>query len=748
MSMEREDRYAIVKFIAVAALFVLVGGGAGILTARLLAPPMILPTGASEKKVAEAPKGAVAEVGDPEPLPEGKTPAKGLLWVRRAGTANEARKAQWQLASEHGVEQFAVTVELSRADAPTPEALAELDAYGKAFPEASFQLALKLVPEAGSVENAGALAVFSEAWIAQCGANFQRLAAGLAGTTLRLSGMILLGNTENGWGWELGEAEAPADIEAAFQAWLQNRYASDEALREHWGSAEAALNTAKLQSIRAAATEEALSGQVLAPIPVRDARLFLSSHLSDLVAGLAGQLQGAFNQSVPVIAACGFPLEKTGLDDGQLNLSLLMESTLDGFLAPMTEVDRGVGGSGGPALPLHSMGYNDKQWYLVEDTRTGIQFNAETQQFERLKGIRAEDIFNVQRRNVAFAALAFGTGIWTDVQGEGAYIDEAQWTSFENLDRAVRIISPPVDLAVSEVPAEAVVSEEGARVEPAPEGPDLMVLYDEGSMAALGLSDVQRRQLITGPRDAASQAGLAVEHCLLQDFVENRTTEAPIYLFVNALVLSESQRKEIHARMAREQASAIWHYAPGLVKETASIDQIGEIVRMKVLEEEEQRTAGSVYTLGGSAWLLKGQKIGEAVPWPRLFYVDDEACDGICQYAASGKVSVAIRTMDEGWTSVYIAEPDLNVALLREVLQILDTPSYIAPISPEKNISFQKRGPYMALHARNAGEYILDLGAIFSIEDLLDPAVGWPQTNSLVLKLKAGETRLLKLSAL
>ena len=157
---------------------------------------------------------------------------------------------------------------------------------------------------------------------------------------------------------------------------------------------------------------------------------------------------------------------------------------------------------------------------------------------------------------------------------------------------------------------------------------------------------------------------------------------------------------------------------------------------------------GSKYALGGGHWIDAQQPIGEARLMKPLFYIDDPEADVLANFQKDDKPSVAVRTMEAGWTSVFIAEPVVSPGLLRELLRILEQPLFFRPGKQRFFDTAVINDGLIAIHAEQSGERIVNLGRFYDIQDLFNAEIGWPQRESFVLEMSKGETRLLQLSPL
>jgi hypothetical protein len=276
-------------------------------------------------------------------------------------------------------------------------------------------------------------------------------------------------------------------------------------------------------------------------------------------------------------------------------------------------------------------------------------------------------------------------------------------------------------------------------------GLGLVIVVDEESRFYTHPQPTMDRLLLSQARDALLRVGVQSRICLLQDMLDGYAPEAPVYAFLNLVHLDAESRDRLHERLAAEGAAAIWHYAPGILEERASSNNVSATVGMEVERFDGPHPAGSVFTLGG-AWLGQNETFGERDPWDPLLYIVDEAADTLAIYQEGNKPSAAMRTLEAGWTSVYIAEPTLTAAFLREVFRILEQPLLFRPgRRPYFDTTYAGKS-LIGIHSRKVGERTIDLGNFYDVGDLFDPNLGWLNRDGFVVPLKQGETRLLSLT--
>lgn len=528
--------------------------------------------------------------------------------------------------------------------------------------------------------------------------------------------------------WILPE---PHDVskanEQGFVQWLRQRYGTDVALQHAWGQPEARFDAVTLPQRPDTGDLPRVFLSLPEHQPVVDFLRFCSESVADVLASFASLTARTSTLDPLVGAFYGFGFELLSNSAGHFALDLLLESDLNLLLSPVSYVDRGLGGAGGMMGPIDSWTLRGKQWLILDDTRTGVERDDETGEFSRIKGIRAEDVYEVQRRNFSMA-LTFGLGlVWADPQAEGWLYDAEQW---EHLDRLRAIYANHMRSDEFTAPDEDAVM--------------TVVLDEESRFFQQGEALFNARLLIKG-RDAVLRSGIKARFHLLRDVIEWRAPPTPVYLFLNAFHLSEEDRMRLHSRLAQEQASAVWMYAPGYISDAPDVENIGATTGMDVRLFEGAAETGSEYLLTGQH-MYPEQYFGSGEAWAPLFYIaPEENTDFLARYVGQeDKGSVAILTLPEGWTSVYIAEPYPSPALFCEIVRLLEQHVYLHPAERPYYDALFARGGLLALHASQAGKRSLHFGYFCDSEDLIDASIGWLQKDNVMMSLRTGETRLLR----
>jgi len=451
--------------IAIAAVLVLAAGALGLYLGKL-SVPNDLPE--YEAIVANAGRGLPPRANE-KPAPKADEPPVYFhVGINNSQTQPVILK-EISMAALAGVNRYALPVGIPWKGTET-EARASLELLSKAVeanPAASFLLMLSLDPPADWLDANPAAARKSAAgreayvsptsslWITEAKQALDGLFALLQETKLRarIQGVVF-GAFEQGR-WQLPKTLDSSDVNTeGFRAWLTRRYQNDTTLQTAWKRDDLSLASAPLPT-----SPENNAGNAFFSLGDQQAWLdfleYTSDSLADAIASFMTHTKATAGQDFLVFARYGQTFEIDSAQRGHYAMGRLLDSDLDGFAGNVSHFDRGLGGAGGPASAISSVRTHQKKFLLIDDTRTGIGRVPETGEIARMQGVRAEDVYNVQRRNFGFAAV-HGLGIlWSDPESEGWLHDEKQWAELGRMRDLYAELHPPIAPALNEESAGA-----------------------------------------------------------------------------------------------------------------------------------------------------------------------------------------------------------------------------------------------------------------------------------------------------
>jgi hypothetical protein len=690
-----------------------------------------------------APTAAVpADAKPEEAAPEEKAPPFNAPLYFYAGAPSggnaDVVREETTLAAGAGVHRHIVNVPLPWPGQDAAPALERLDALFAADPDAKAVVSVNLNPPAAWLEAHPTATVTtsdgaqpfacaaSEVWRNDAKAALTGLIQAVKGKydASRILGYMVGALKDGRWHYNGGH-DTSEDNAAGYRRWLRTRYADDAALKKAWADEETTFDTAAIPEMPKGAAEEIFLDVATLQNNV-DFLQYTSEAVADAIAAFATHVKDQAGAESLVYAPYGYTLDIVDNAKGHLGLAKLLNAPVDVFVGPVSSFDRGVGGAGGYMGPVDTVLGHDKQWLLIDDTRTGVA--TESADAAATTAAPNEDVFNVQRRNFASAVCRGIALCWADPEGAGWLKDRDTWDRIARMREAYEGLysqeKTETPVRLYEHTTLAVVVDETSR-------------FYERSGGRIG-------EFLQQCQNAALRAGVPVQFCLLQDVLNDAAPPSPVYWFLNAFRLTTEQRARLHEILQRDKASVIWSYAPGYIADSASADNIAATVRMGVKALKKGGQSSSTYELVGK-WATKDDVYGTARQWDPLFYIDDDKANILARYADSHKPSAALAYVDEGWRSVYLADPSISPAVLREILTLLDEHIYFRKTPPVTFDAAYFAPELVAVHAGDAGDRPVDFGQVFDVRDLFDPESGWPRARVVDLALYPGETRILGL---
>lgn len=582
-------------------------------------------------------------------------------------------------------------------------------------------------------------------------------------------GGFILGFLKNRWWIAPGLDESEYSL-IKFNKWIQNHYSSSEE-RIHIFGADTLEPSVILEGLH----KEANTGSHYLNSEQHriliEYRRFFNESLAESIGFCAMTLRQLLpNTHKKIYIPYGLNMETADSTTGQFSLDTILESNVDGFILPISYINRGLGESGGPAGTIETISLHGKDVLLFDDTRTGISFDASNQQVVRVKGVRAENIYAVQKRNLGLALVHNAGLIWTDPEGKGWLLDTEQWSLFKKMIQiSSRVLTQGIGLQklrlqprtvhgipnddlmtedkslprlqvgkynTEEIKTEypAIASTENILWEP------LAMIIDERAMHLLTQKGMEfYTSSITNTRDQLLKLGLPIEFYLMQDLLDERIPKKLVYFIFNLYPPTEKEIQTLHHIFETDKSIVIWYYLPTWGTNSDNSEIVRQITQMDVKLFDTATTSGSILDLEGR-WLSKGETFGEPLAIEPLFYIDDENADIIARYQSNNKPSIAIKTINDKWVSVFYAEPTVHYLAIREILSILEVPTALAEGSVETQDTLLVGTNTLVLHTKGVGDRILQFNQFLNIENLFQPEQKWYERETLLLSLGSGET--------
>ena len=241
---------------------------------------------------------------------------------------------------------------------------------------------------------------------------------------------------------------------------------------------------------------------------------------------------------------------------------------------------------------------------------------------------------------------------------------------------------------------------------------EVALLMDEASIAYLSYrASPLIRDLIRGTYTCTTMAGMPCDLYLASDLHNADMPDYKVYIFANLFYAGAEMRAAIDRKVKRNNAVAVWLYAPGLLSEDGA-----DVAGMKALtgmsltmaNEPADLQMNIIEPFGPIGRVAAGlDTYREVSPW---FEVADPEARIIGTVA--GKPALAVKEFD-GWRSVYSLTP-LTPDRLREICDYAGVHIY-----SRTNDVLAANAGFVMLHTAGAGDKEIRLPGVYNVTELL-----------------------------
>ena len=376
------------------------------------------------------------------------------------------------------------------------------------------------------------------------------------------------------------------------------------------------------------------------------------------------------------------------LNNGHCALGKVVNSPDIDFFCTPTDYEQRRGGEPGFSIGNFNGTYflNNKLFWDEADFRTHFHPN----RGEHGATDSLEETLTVMRRAFGYT-LARGNALWWFALAGNAYFHDqaimAEMAAFQKLG-AKSMVS-------SKKPAAKVA-----------------VILDEASIGYLSYQETPLiKDLIRGTYTCSTTVGAPCDMYLTTDLKNPDMPDYNVYVFPNLFYADARTRAAIDRKVKKNNAVAVWLYAPGLIAENG----IGP--------ENMQALTGMAFKMTDTAADLRmrivnpdgpvGQMTSGFAVYPNVrpwFEVADPAARIIG--TVNGRPALAIRDCG-GWRSVYSLTP-LTSDLLREICDYAGVHVYA-----RANDVFAANRGFIMLHTASAGAKEIKLPGAYQVAELL-----------------------------
>ena len=520
--------------------------------------------------------------------------------------------------------------------------------------------------------------------------------------------------------WEKLMPNFEEPFRAAFARWAQRKYGALDAVRTAWRQPDLTFET-----IRVPTLEERLEGKhgvFRDPATQRfliDFAEYMQVCLSDYLMQCARVVKEETNSRKLTVFFYGYHYELSGFFYGaQITGHFRLHEVLhcpdvDVLVSPISYGDRQAGGAGSFMSPVDSIQLHGKLWLNEDDTRTHL--SSADSGYGRTDTMA--ETLGVYRRNFGHQFERHCGTWWMDF-GLGWMADP---TIFDNFARE-RDLWQQRPAAGAFSPQVAMITDEASN----------FTLRSSSEITAFTVGQMRRR---------FNAMGCPVGLYLLDDLCEGKLpASVRLYVFLNDFFLTDRQRAQVRAQVAKEGKVALWLYAPGYVNQAPSADNVANVLGFRVTQWDEPGSTRIALSSDLPAWLKSvpaGQVFGDdRKPSPRFTVPPQAGVTPLGDYEGTPRVGFASKQMG-AWTSVFCGALEVSPEVLRAAARLAGAHVYC-----DSNEVISASPGFVSIHAASPGEKTLRLPKAVRVTDLATGEKAKSATDHLVLRMEKGETRL------
>jgi len=537
---------------------------------------------------------------------------------------------------------------------------------------------------------------------------------------------VASGTTEEWMYWGANEGKycdySKPTLEA-FRKWLRRKYETADRLRAAWGSDDMAFDTAEIpRYAKRVATEHGIFRDPVAARDVIDFQLFLSDLTAETINYFAHVVKKATNDEQLFGTFYGYVLQLFG--QRQQNAGHLAPRTvwqcpdIDFLTSPTSYAFRGLGDGYSHFMSLtDSVKLHGKMWFDENDIRTWLT-GGPTGQWGKTDTY--EETLAMQQREFA-NVICNACGQWWFDMGGGWYDDPR---ILEDIGQMKAVADQTVDW--DRDPASQIA-----------------FIVDPQSLAYLKTDDQLSALSMLHQLPQLGRCGAPFAYYTLDDIPD--ILPQRLYIFANAWAITDEQRRMIERSVKCNEATALWLYAPGLVR-SDRLDERGmtELTGIHLRYTEDPAPLQVALSDTDDA-ILDGLEAGTTYGTQQSFapvvYADDPDAVVLGRLVGSDLPGLVVKRLP-GWTSVYSAAPTLPTALLRNLAKAAGVHVFV-----ESDDTVYANASLFSLIVDEAGPRTIAFPGPVTVDDLFTEETVAEHVTELKVNMPEKSTRLWRIRA-
>lgn len=423
-------------------------------------------------------------------------------------------------------------------------------------------------------------------------------------------------------------------------------------------------------------------------------------------------------------------------------VKLLKSKSIDFLASPSVYENRLNGGYAGQRQPFDSFLINNKMYVVEDDTRTHMEND-----FYRDK----YDVYDMTD-TIERMKRDFGRDICINVQ--------AWW--FDQLLGGRRYKHPEIYKLIERQQKIAKFAYSRDRRK----NSEIALIFDEESAQAVSFKTT--RDLIEVTRNyEIAHIGAPADEYFHNDMANPDMPSYKLYVFLNTFVLTDEERKVIINKLKKDNAVALWVYAPGIINPNG---------RKKLCSENIKNLTGINTVVSEKIYHSKFRVNPEAHPMLKAFdkrklygrfdrrryycmcyhmnradlswdsyicpviYSDDKDAVAGAKFAGSEMPAITIKEMD-GWTSVLYGSKVITGDIIKEIARYVGCHIYC-----ESDDVLYANREFITIHASSAGKKELKFQSECSPYELYENKYYGRSVKEISFDMQIGETKMFSIA--
>lgn len=292
---------------------------------------------------------------------------------------------------------------------------------------------------------------------------------------------------------------------------------------------------------------------------------------------------------------------------------------------------------------------------------------------------------------------------------------------------------------------------------------EIALIFDEESLQSASFKTTQ--ELVEFLRNyELARVGAPMDQYYHNDMANPNMPSYKLYIFVNTVILSDDERKVIIEKLKRDNAVALWVYAPGFGNENADVkmstknmsditgmtfDMINERCDATFRWNGEKHPINanfddrSFYGKFSHKRMNHGAKLPDSINldsflYPQ-FFCNDDGAKHLAYFATNGKPAVSVKECD-GYTSVYYGSKSLRYNVIREIARFAGVHIY----SESDDVIYVGRN-YITFHSSQTGKKTIKFSEKVNLYEVYEDKYYGKNTDTVEFEIKFGETKMFRI---